>query len=132
EEKRQLGLDLGAHEAFESGGGLPERVDVVIETVGRATWGHSLRCLRPGGTVVVAGATSGPDADADLARMFYNQLRVVGSTGCTRGEMIRLLRFIEAAKLRPTIDRAVPLENIADGFQIMIDGTVSGKIVVTI
>jgi len=132
EQNRALALQLGAHEAFETGARLPERVDVVIETVGRATWGHSLRCLRPGGTVVVAGATSGPDTDADLGRMFYTQLRVVGPTGCTRGEMIRLLRFIEATGLRPTIDRTIGLEDIVEGFQVMLEGTVSGKIVVTV
>lgn len=132
EANRQLALDVGAHQAFESGARLPERVDVVIETVGKATWGHSLRCLRPGGTVVVAGATSGPDADAELARMFYNQLRVTGSTGCTRGEMIRMLRLVEAAELRPRIDRTLPLEQITEGFQVMLDGNVSGKIVVAL
>src|SRR5699024_8102977 len=126
EQNRALALQLGAHEAFETGARLPERVDVVIETVGRATWGHSLRCLRPGGTVVVAGATSGPDTDADLGRMFYTQLRVVGPTGCTRGEMIRLLRFIEATGLRPTIDRTIGLEDIVEGFQVMLEGAVSG------
>lgn len=132
EANRQLALEVGAHQAFETGARLPERVDVVIETVGKATWGHSLRCLRPGGTIVVAGATSGPDADAELARMFYNQLRVIGSTGCTRGEMMRMLRLVEAAGLRPRIDRTLPLEQIAEGFQVMLDGQVSGKIVVAI
>lgn len=132
EENRQLALELGAHQAFESGARLPERVDVVIETVGKATWSHSLRCLRPGGAVVVAGATSGPDADAELSRMFYHQLRVIGSTGCTRGEMIRLLRLVEAAGLRPRIDRTISLENIVEGFQVMLDGQVSGKIVVAV
>src|SRR5437764_8803201 len=59
EDKRERALRLGADQAFPAGARLPERVDVVMETVGQATWAHSLRALRPGGRVVVAGATSG-------------------------------------------------------------------------
>nr|WP_271395490.1 zinc-binding dehydrogenase [Neomicrococcus lactis] len=88
-EKRELALSLGATEAFESGARLPEQVDVVIETVGEATWAHSLRCLRPGGAIVIAGTTSGTSPEADLGRIFYNQLRVLGSTGSTRTEFAR-------------------------------------------
>src|SRR5437016_8911197 len=58
EEKRAQALRLGADQAFEPGARLPERVDAVIETVGEATWGHSLRALKPGGTPVVSGATT--------------------------------------------------------------------------
>ncbi|HEX3361074.1 MAG TPA: zinc-binding dehydrogenase, partial [Solirubrobacterales bacterium] len=61
ERKRDFAIECGAHEAFESGARLPAKVDVVIETVGKATWGHSLRSLKPGGRIVVAGATSGMD-----------------------------------------------------------------------
>ncbi len=63
EEKREQALSLGADRAFESGERLPERVDAVMETVGQATWEHSIRSLKPGGTLVVSGATTG-DADA--------------------------------------------------------------------
>ena len=59
EAKRARALELGAHEVFESGARLPERVDAVMETVGEATWSHSLKSLRPGGTIVVSGATAG-------------------------------------------------------------------------
>src|SRR3954452_11783 len=59
EDKRRRAAELGAHEVFESGARLPERVDAVMETVGKATWSHSMRALRPGGTLVVSGATSG-------------------------------------------------------------------------
>ncbi len=60
EEKRAQALELGADAVFESGARLPERVDAVMETVGEATWGHSVKSLKPGGTLVVSGATSGP------------------------------------------------------------------------
>ena len=80
-------LELGADEAVETGERLPERVDAVIETVGEATWDHSLRSLKPGGTLVVAGSTSGPNPPADLRRVFFLQLNIVGSTMGTRDEL---------------------------------------------
>lgn len=131
-EKRELALKLGASEAFESGARLPERVDVVIETVGEATWGHSLRCLRPGGAVVIAGTTSGTSPEADLGRIFYNQLRILGSTGSTRTEFARMLRVVEQMQLRPTIDRTLPLQRIHEGFEAMEKGDSAGKIVITL
>ena len=81
EAKRARALELGAHDAFESGARLPVKVDAVIETVGKATWSHSIRALRPGGRIVTSGTTSGPNLDdAELTRIFFLQLRVVGST----------------------------------------------------
>src|ERR1044072_6176116 len=76
ETKRKNAMELGAVEVFESGARLPQRVDAVMETVGAATWGHSLKALRPGGTVVISGATSGHNPpDEDLRRLFFLQLR---------------------------------------------------------
>lgn len=132
EAKRQLALELGAHAVFESGARLPERVDAVIETVGEATWAHSLRCLRPGGTIVIAGATSGTAPHADLGRIFYQQLRVLGSTGSTRHETAAMLRLVETAGLRPRVDRVLPLDRIHEGFQAMIDGELHGKVVISV
>ncbi len=79
EEKRALAEKLGAHRVFPTGAKLPSRVDAVFESVGEATWGHSLRALRPGGAVIVCGSTSGPNPGADLQRVFFLQLRVEGS-----------------------------------------------------
>jgi NADPH:quinone reductase-like Zn-dependent oxidoreductase len=74
EAKLARAVELGAEQAFESGARLPERVDAVMETVGAATWSHSLRSLRQGGTVVICGATSGPNPDAtELNRIFFLQ-----------------------------------------------------------
>ena len=95
EEKRAKALGLGAVGAIEPGGRLPVRVDAVLETVGKATWDHSLKSLRPGGTVVVSGATTGADPSADLARMFWRQLSVVGSSMGTLVELQRLCAFLE-------------------------------------
>ncbi|MFI6778217.1 zinc-binding dehydrogenase [Nocardia sp. NPDC050412] len=128
--KRREALAWGAHVAVPSGERLPEKVDVVIETVGAATWEHSLRSLRPGGAVVVAGATSGAQPPADLARIFYLQQRILGSTGCTRGELVSMLRMMESTGVRPVIDRTFPLTDIHKGFQLMIDGELTGKVVI--
>jgi NADPH:quinone reductase-like Zn-dependent oxidoreductase len=129
ETKRSEAAGWGAR-AVPTGEKLPERVDVVIETVGEATWAHSLKSLRPGGTVVVAGATSGMNPPADLGRIFYLQQRILGSTGSTRTELVAMLRMLQATGLRPVIDRTMPLSDIHKAFQLMIDGTVTGKVVI--
>jgi len=131
EAKREAALKLGADQAFPTGARLPERVDVVMETVGQATWGHSLRSLRPGGRIVISGATSGEVPPAELNRVFFTQLSVVGSTMGTRDQFGRLIRFCEQTGTRPVIDRVLPLANAAKGFAAMIEGTHNGKIVFT-
>ncbi len=129
--KRELAAGLGAHATFEPGARLPDRVDAVIESVGAATWPHSLRSLRPGGTIVTCGATSGSAPDAELARVFFLQLRVIGSTMGTRDELISLTRLLSTTGLRPTIDRVLPLEAAADGLRALESGSTAGKIVLT-
>jgi NADPH:quinone reductase-like Zn-dependent oxidoreductase len=132
EAKRGRALDLGADQVFETGARLPERVDAVMETVGEATWAHSLRSLKPGGTVVICGATSGSAPSADLSRVFFLQLSVVGSTMGTRDELARLLTFCEQTGVRPQIDRTMPLAEARDGFAAMISGDLFGKVVFTV
>jgi NADPH:quinone reductase-like Zn-dependent oxidoreductase len=132
ETKRQRALDLGAHEVFESNARLPQRVDAVMETVGKATWSHSVKSLRPGGTLVISGTTSGPDVDnAELTRVFFLQLRVIGSTMGTSTELASLVNLLDASGTRPLIDRTIPMEKAADGFAAMAEGDVFGKIVFT-
>ena len=131
EAKREAALKLGADQVFAAGARLQERVDAVMETVGQATWGHSLRSLRPGGRIVIAGATSGGVPPAELQRVFFTQLSVVGSTMGTRTQLGRLIRFCEQTGTRPLIDRVIPLADAAEGFAAMIDGTHTGKIVFT-
>jgi len=103
-----------------------------METVGQATWPHSLRALRPGGRIVVSGATSGPAPSADLARVFFLQLSVVGATMGSRDELGRLVRFCEQTGVRPLIDRTLPLTQAREGFAAMASGDVFGKIVFTL
>jgi NADPH:quinone reductase-like Zn-dependent oxidoreductase len=131
EAKRERALELGADQVFPAGVRLPERVDAVLETVGEATWSHSLRALRPGGRIVIAGATSGEVPSAELNRVFFLQLSVVGSTMGTRDQLARLARFLEQTGVRPRIDRALPLREAADGFAAMISGDLFGKVVFT-
>ncbi len=129
--KRERALEIGAHEVFETGARLPARVDAVIETVGKATWAHSMRALRPGGTLVVSGATTGADPSADLNRLFFLQLRVVGSTMGTRSELQQLLSFCEATGVRPLVDEVLPLSDARRGFERLGAGDLFGKLVLT-
>ena len=131
EDKRAKAVELGAEQAFEPGARLPERVDAVMETVGAATWGHSLKSLKPGGTVVVSGATSGQDPSAELNRVFFLQLSVIGSTMGTRDELDRLARFCAEKGIRPVIEATVPLRDARAAFEALHAGEVFGKLVLT-
>ena len=132
EAKRARALELGAHDVFESGARLPVKVDAVMETVGRATWSHSIRSLRPGGRIVVSGTTSGPQLDdAELTRIFFLQLSVVGSTMGTRDELDALVTLLDATGTRPLVDRTIPMEDARDGFAAMLGGDLFGKVVFT-
>jgi NADPH:quinone reductase-like Zn-dependent oxidoreductase len=130
EAKQATALELGAHQAFASGARLPERVDVVLETVGAATWSHSVKSLRPGGRIVISGATSGAMPPAELNRIFFLQLQVIGSTMGTRAELGALISFLHVTGLRPRIDRTLPLEQVAEGLAAMQAGELVGKIVI--
>ena len=128
--KQQAALDFGAHEAFPSGARVPERVDAVMETVGAATWSHSLKALRPGGRLVISGATSGYQPPAELNRIFFLQLQVIGSTMGTKAELADLISFLRSTGLRPRIDRTVPLAELGSALAAMDSGQVLGKIVI--
>jgi NADPH:quinone reductase-like Zn-dependent oxidoreductase len=130
--KREQALALGADDAFESGARLPERVDAVMESVGAATWSHSLKSLRPGGRVVVCGATSGPNPPADLARVFFLQLSVIGSTMGTRDELEQLLTFCADHSLAPLVDHIYPLAQADAALARLASGETFGKIVVVV
>jgi NADPH:quinone reductase-like Zn-dependent oxidoreductase len=132
EAKRERALKLGAHAAVPTGERLPERVDAVFDSVGQATWAHSIRSLKPGGAVVTCGATSGDAPPAELTRVFFLQLRVLGSTMGTRAELASLTEMCVRTGLRPEIDRVLPLDRAREGFGAMADGDLFGKIVFTL
>lgn len=130
EAKREYAKSLGADEVFETGARLPGKVDAVMESVGEATWSHSMRSLRPGGKIVICGATSGPNPPADLNRVFFLQLEIVGSTMGTKVEFEALLKFMQETGVRPQIQQTFTLENARDAYELMIDGDVRGKLVI--
>lgn len=132
EARRDRAVEIGAHEAFVSGARLPERVDAVIESVGAATWDHSLKALRPGGEIIVTGATSGANPPADLQRVFFRQLSVIGSTMGTRDELRRLVSLCAATGLRPLVERTLPMAQAREAIAEVARGEVFGKVVLTL
>jgi NADPH:quinone reductase-like Zn-dependent oxidoreductase len=130
EARGALAVSLGAHQAFPAGARLPERVDAVMDGVGAATWSHSINVLKPGGTLVIFGATSGDNPPkAELTKIFFKPLRVHGSTMGTRDELIALTKMLVNAGIRPHIDRILPLADASAGFAAMIAGDHFGKII---
>jgi NADPH:quinone reductase-like Zn-dependent oxidoreductase len=132
DDKREAALALGADQAFETGARLPERVDGVMESVGEATWSHSVKSLRPGGVIVTCGATTGFNPGAELNRVFFTQLSVIGSTMGTREELESLVRMCAVTGVRPVIDVELPLAKAREGFERMEQGRTAGKIVFTL
>jgi NADPH:quinone reductase-like Zn-dependent oxidoreductase len=133
EAKGARAVEIGADRAFQSGARLPEKVDAAMETVGAATWTHSINCLRPGGSVVICGATSG-DAPpkAELTKVYFRQLRVIGSTMGNRTELERLARFVADRGIEPVVDSVHSLTDARDGFARIVDGEVFGKVVISV
>jgi NADPH:quinone reductase-like Zn-dependent oxidoreductase len=131
EAKRALAERLGAHATFEPGARLPERVEVVFDNVGKATWSHSIRSLKPGGAVVTCGATSGDPTTTELQRIFFLQHRVIGSTMGTREELTDLLAFCQRTAIHPHIGLELPMDQAGNALRAMLDGDTAGKIVLT-
>jgi NADPH:quinone reductase-like Zn-dependent oxidoreductase len=130
EQKRSAAVELGADTAFESGARLPERVDLVIETVGAATWEHSLRSVRSGGLIVVAGATTGPQVKVDLARLFLQHVSVLGSTMGTVDDLRSLAQFCAVRGITPSIDSVHPLAETRAAVSRLESGDAIGKVLV--
>ncbi len=128
--KRERALALGAHHAIEPGARIHARVDAVIESVGQATWAHSVRSLKPGGIIAVCGATSGDAPPAELTRVFFQELTVRGVTMGTRDELAALAAFCAHTDVRPVIDTTFPLTDAATGLARMAAGEQVGKIVI--
>jgi NADPH:quinone reductase-like Zn-dependent oxidoreductase len=126
--KRERVAALGAT-AFEPGARLPERVDVVVETVGAATMDHSLKCTKQGGRIVVSGATSGHLATVDLRRVFFLQQEILGSTMGTRDELAALVSLCAERGIRPVVDRGYPFSQAREAFERLHSGDVFGKVV---
>jgi NADPH:quinone reductase-like Zn-dependent oxidoreductase len=126
--KRERIAALGAT-ALENGARLPERVDIVIETVGEATFDHSLKCAKPGGRIVVSGATAGYLPKVNLRRVFFGQLEILGSMMGTAEELGALLRLCVERGIRPIIDSQYPFSDVRGAFERLASGDVFGKVV---
>lgn len=135
---KALGADGGvnyrtekvAKRVLEMTGG--EGVDMVIDSVGQASWADSLRSLRRGGRLVTCGATTGSNPGADLQRMFIRQLEVYGSTGGSIEEFGQLIALFARGGVQPVIDRCYPLAQVRDAFDRLHAGEQFGKVVVTV
>lgn len=106
-------------------------VEVVFDHVGKSVWEESIKCLAKGGRLVTCGATSGAEAVTDLRYVFYKQLQILGSTMGRKGNLITIFRLIEEGKLKPVIDRVLPLSEVREAHRIVEEGKHFGKIVLT-
>jgi NADPH:quinone reductase-like Zn-dependent oxidoreductase len=127
--KRERIAALGAT-AVEPGARLPERVDVVIESVGAPTFDHSMKCAAPGARIVVCGSTGGHQATIDLRRLFAMRLELLGSSMGTRDELAALLALCVEKDVRPVIDSTYGFTAVADAFAHLESGEVFGKVAV--
>lgn len=107
-------------------------VDLVIEHVGGEVFSKSIVAAAWGGRVVTCGATTGFTPEVDLRHVFFRQVEVLGSTMGSKGDLFKILRFVEEKKLRPVVDRVMPLWNVAEAHQLLEDRKVFGKIVLAV
>jgi len=137
EEKRQKALELGADLAIDTNCDWKEElanetVDLVIESVGRATFNRSLEILKPGGRIVVFGATTEDVIELDLRKFFYGQYQLFGSTMGSREELREMLKHIEEYGGRPVIDKIYRLEDGLEAFRDVENSEQFGKLVLRI
>jgi alcohol dehydrogenase len=117
--------------------GKPQRrtydggVDVVINFTGGDTWVPSLRCLKRGGKLLVCGATAGHDPKEDLRYVWSFELKIIGSNSFYDDDLAALMRLIAAGKIKPVIDKVLPLDDAREGLRLIADREVIGKVVVT-
>ena len=104
-------------------------LDIVVESVGRDTWDTSIKALTRGGRLVTCGATSGYEGVTDIRYVFFKGLSILGSTMGTRAELYRITRLVGERRLRPVVDRVLPLEKVGDGHRAMAERSLFGKIV---
>lgn len=104
-------------------------VDIVVDSVGQATWTRSMRSLRKGGKLVTCGATSGPMAETNVNLLFWKQLDLLGSTMGSRDELRTALKLVWNGTIRPTVDRVLPLSKAQEAHEILEKGEQMGKLV---
>ncbi|MFA8438167.1 zinc-binding dehydrogenase [Pueribacillus sp. YX66] len=137
ETKRKRALKLGADAAIDSNGDWDdqmngEKADIVIDSVGRATFHKSLKQVKLGGTIVVFGASAGDEITLDLRSFFYGQYNLLGSTMGSSEEFLEMLEFINKHKIKPVIDKVFLLTDALDALQRLDDADQFGKIALKI
>ncbi|WP_065411725.1 zinc-binding dehydrogenase [Pseudobacillus wudalianchiensis] len=133
EEKAKKALELGADKAIDSNEDWHkaldgEKMDLVIECVGAATFNKSLEQLRPGGTIVTFGASTGDEVTINLRTFFYGQFNLLGSTMGSAEEYEEMLKFVEMHELKPIIDTVYPLSEFEQAFKRLEEAEQLGKI----
>ena len=128
----ELATKLGAHKVFKSGEPLPKRVDTVMDSVGEATWAHSLQSVARGGTIVTVGITTGPSPKTNLLRVFTEVITIKGTIMGTLQEFENLIRFVITSGIEPQIGDVMPLTNARRAVQSMLNGQTDGKTVFTV
>lgn len=133
DDRRRRLADLGAtphpYEAVAAKGSEARGFDVVVETVGGPTWDASMRALSWGGRLVCCGATGGAEATLPLRPLFFKQLEVLGSTMGTAADMIAAWREVEAGRIRPVVDRVLPMSRVGDAHRVLERREAFGKVV---
>ena len=107
-------------------------VDIVLDSVGKATWKQSIASLARGGRLLTCGATTGPNPETDIARIFWNQLTIHGSTMGTHGEFAEMLRMFHDGRLRPVVDSVFPLGQTREAVRRLEEKRQFGKIVLRV
>ncbi len=134
ERARELGADLAISYTSEdwekivlerTGGGA----DVIIDSVGKETWGKALRALRPGGRLVTFGATTGRATEVDIRQVFWNQISILGTTMGSPREFAAMLQLYQAGRLKPVVDSVFPLRDVPAAHRRMDEAQQFGKIV---
>lgn len=126
--KRQRAIELGADDAFDSGAPYPVTADVVVDSIGPATWEFALRTLRHGGRMCVCGGTSGPKVELNLPRLFFKQLDIIGASCGSQEEFRHVTRLIGDG-LPVAIDEILPLSEYPRALEKLRAGEQLGKIV---
>ena len=141
DEKLARATELGADAAIRTDAEVVEELravtdgrgaDVVVEHVGETTWKTSLQAARKGGRICVCGATSGPNPPANLHRIFWKQLSILGSTMGTRDDFAAVYDLVASGKAKPIVDRVFPLDRVAEAHRYLDEGRQLGKVVLSI
>ena len=128
EAKRKRAVELGADDAFDSNEPYPVRSDVVVDSIGPATWDHAFRTLRNGGRMCICGGTSGQKVELNLPRLFFKQLDVIGAS-CGSQEEFRHVTDLVAGGLPVVVDEVLPLERYPEALEKLRTASQLGKIV---